>query len=746
MAPRPRPRLDRFRAALPGIDLRFQLVHGEPVGPIAGVDQAIRFGRPAEGSSPLVEHLLHERYDSLDPQSRFLLEVVAVARVPTSVEVALRVAGTPDGSKAIVALCNQRLLRQSGLAGSHRVEVWHDRIRETLVETLSSEQQVQIHQRFIRDWEEHQPDVVSEPGADAVPYVLHLDAVYRLDQDAVDHERLLDLHHAVGIATRNARAYSSSVNALRRAVAMLPDDGWEQDRARNWAIQLSLAHSLLLDTLFDEVLVLVEDMRPHATTVEERLGVVRIRLQALVARYRMTEALDVAIEALSGFGVNLPRSPGTLATVAALARTHIALRGHTDASLRELPVMTHPESLAALKIMRSVVAPAYIAAPDLFPVLALQMVRTSVKHGLAGDGAVGWATYGMVLASVLGLVEQGVERGRFALHVVDRVGAEDQRAAVLALYGGFIQHWTEPVDATLETLAAGQQAGLAVGELEFAGVCADVHAYYHWFGGKPLDEVFEVSTRAIDVLTRIGQEHPRSVVLRLVQLTANLSGRGSGPPWELNGRWFDGPAVLAQHIEAEDQSSKASLLYFRALLTFMFGDLDATERDLDEAEPDMDALMSTLNHTAFFFLRALTFFARASTQTGLRRWQTVRRARAAAKAVQRGAKACPANHAHAWMLLEAERSHVAGRPLEADYAAAAARASEDGFLHHAALAWECGARALLSTDADAAQRCWHKARDAWSAWGATSRIQFMPAQPLPWPVRRLPSWPEATTT
>lgn len=41
------PRLDRFRAACPGIDLRFQLVHGEPVGPLAGVDLAIRFDMPA---------------------------------------------------------------------------------------------------------------------------------------------------------------------------------------------------------------------------------------------------------------------------------------------------------------------------------------------------------------------------------------------------------------------------------------------------------------------------------------------------------------------------------------------------------------------------------------------------------------------------------------------------------------------------------------------------------------------------
>lgn len=39
------PRFDLFRQAFPEIDLRFQLVHGEPVGPLEGVDFGIRYNR-----------------------------------------------------------------------------------------------------------------------------------------------------------------------------------------------------------------------------------------------------------------------------------------------------------------------------------------------------------------------------------------------------------------------------------------------------------------------------------------------------------------------------------------------------------------------------------------------------------------------------------------------------------------------------------------------------------------------------
>lgn len=39
------PRFTQFRQAFPGIDLRFQLIHGEPMGPFEGVDFGIGFGR-----------------------------------------------------------------------------------------------------------------------------------------------------------------------------------------------------------------------------------------------------------------------------------------------------------------------------------------------------------------------------------------------------------------------------------------------------------------------------------------------------------------------------------------------------------------------------------------------------------------------------------------------------------------------------------------------------------------------------
>ncbi|HEV7251892.1 MAG TPA: LysR substrate-binding domain-containing protein [Mesorhizobium sp.] len=55
------PRFDRFHQALPEIDLRFQLVRGEPTGPVENVDFAVRYNQPSNGelhSWPLIEEVV----------------------------------------------------------------------------------------------------------------------------------------------------------------------------------------------------------------------------------------------------------------------------------------------------------------------------------------------------------------------------------------------------------------------------------------------------------------------------------------------------------------------------------------------------------------------------------------------------------------------------------------------------------------------------------------------------------------
>src|SRR5207249_1385475 len=84
--------------------------------------------------------VLWARVQSLPAEARRLLEVVAAAGRPVSLEDACRAADVEgDGPRALAALRSARLLRATGQADRGAVETYHDRVRETVTARLSDE-------------------------------------------------------------------------------------------------------------------------------------------------------------------------------------------------------------------------------------------------------------------------------------------------------------------------------------------------------------------------------------------------------------------------------------------------------------------------------------------------------------------------------------------------------------------------------------------------------------------------------
>jgi hypothetical protein len=85
----------------------------------------------------------------LAPESRRLLELVAVAGRPLPVAVALRAADAQGGGQhLLVKLTSQNLLRVSGLRPESEIEIYHDRIREPMIDGLSTEELRAHHGRL----------------------------------------------------------------------------------------------------------------------------------------------------------------------------------------------------------------------------------------------------------------------------------------------------------------------------------------------------------------------------------------------------------------------------------------------------------------------------------------------------------------------------------------------------------------------------------------------------------------------
>ena len=91
--------------------------------------------------------MLEERIRQLPPGSRSLLNVLAVARRPVNEEVALSAAGIKgDPLQLLTTLRTSQFVRSGGTG--YGVELYHDRIGETLASLLDDNERRQIHRRL----------------------------------------------------------------------------------------------------------------------------------------------------------------------------------------------------------------------------------------------------------------------------------------------------------------------------------------------------------------------------------------------------------------------------------------------------------------------------------------------------------------------------------------------------------------------------------------------------------------------
>ncbi len=121
-----------------------------------------------EGNAFRLDSMILERVGSLPPESRRLLQVVALAGDPLPQRALAAAAGLVLGSeeweRGISALVEESMVRRRGRQGSDLVEPYHDRIREVVSGSLDEATSRQLNARLaqaVEQWDHERSDMLA---------------------------------------------------------------------------------------------------------------------------------------------------------------------------------------------------------------------------------------------------------------------------------------------------------------------------------------------------------------------------------------------------------------------------------------------------------------------------------------------------------------------------------------------------------------------------------------------------------
>ena len=547
-----------------------------------------------------------------------------------------------------------------------------------------------------------------------------------LDQisSPAEQTELAELNLVAGHRAKAAAAYEQAYQYVQIGVGLLGDDGWSQHYTLSLALYVEAAEVAYLSGHFDEMLFYSGTVLQHAQTEIDKVKVYTVRLLASSAQGDHPEAIRTGREVLALLGVRLPEQPSQADILHELEATQQVLAGRSVEELRDLPQMTNPRQLAAVRILLDLFQAAYQVQPELYPLIVFQIVNLSVEYGNAPLSARGYAGYGMILCSV-GDIDTGYRFGQLALGVLEKLDAQEIEASTIFLVHAFVTHWKEHIRETLQPLLDAYRVGLETGDTNFGGLAAFDYVFQVYWMGKSLTDLEPEMAVYSQAVGQLKQVQTQGLVDLYRQVVVNLR-TPQETPGLLVGEYFNEEQLLPFLRETQNANGLSEIFINKMVLCYLFGDITNALAHAKITEQYLDGLVGTPAVPIFYFYDALGLLACYAETAESEQQKLLERVASHSERLQHWARAAPMNYAHKLDLVEAERARVEGALATAreayDRAIDAARVQ--GYVNEEALANELAAKFYLACGRD--RVALHYLRDAHYAylrWGANAKVK-----------------------
>ncbi|MBA3460884.1 MAG: protein kinase [Deltaproteobacteria bacterium] len=317
---------------------------------------------PGAAAGVKMEDLVRMRAQRLSPDCQAMLAVSAIAARPLSVEIAAHAAGVVGGHDEAATLSAERLATLRQVGGEMILHPAHDYVRTAVLGGLDTESKAGWHEAIARAFE-----AVQGPA--------------QLDQTAVV-EHWLAAGYPENAATHAVAAALKAEEALafRRAAELyqiaLTFGPWDAVGQRD--LMSRKAHALVCAGSLDEAATLYG----HAAQLlpdDESIDLERLRVEALLRRGRLDEALPAAERLLGLIGIRIPLNARASRTKLATQWMQMKLRGldFTERDVTEIP----PAKLLVTDVLYSVASGLAFADPTLGRVVQSELIRAALDAG-----------------------------------------------------------------------------------------------------------------------------------------------------------------------------------------------------------------------------------------------------------------------------------------------------------------------------------------------------------------------------
>ena len=603
----------------------------------------------------------------------------------------------------------------------------HDRIQQAAYSLIPPDDKQAVHWKVGQLLLQHTPQPILQKKIFDIVNQLNF-GIEAIDVQ-LEKDKLAQLNLIAGKKAKASAAWKPAWNYLSIGINCLSADSWLRQYDLSLALYVETVEAAILSGHVEEMEKLANLVLQQATSLLDQVKVYEVKIQAYTAQNKPLEAIETALSVLKLLGIRFPKKPTKLNILLELMKTKLSLVGKRVEDLIDLPLMTNPDKLAAMRILSSVVSAAHFASPELLPLMAFKQVNLSIKYGNTSVSSCAYATYGLILSGeTVGDIETGYQFGKLAILLLDKFNTKELTARTIFIVNYFVKHWKEHLRETLNPLQNAYSIALETGDLEYAAYSVCVYCYHSYVLGKELAKVEAEMAMYSNTLSQLKQETSYYYNQLNRQVLLNLMGQAEDKCL-LIGENYDETKMLPLHREANAQNLCRSVYFYKLFLCYLFQDYQQAIENAKSAEKYTDSAVGTI--PLYHFYNSLVHLALYSDAPKSEQKLILQKVKANQKKIKKWAQFAPMTHLHKFYLVEAERHRVLGEKTKAIdcYDRAIALAKEHEYLNEEALANELAAKFYIAWGKDqVAQAYMTNAYYCYLRWGATAKMTDLKRQ------------------
>ena len=600
----------------------------------------------------------------------------------------------------------------------------HDRVREAAYSLIEQEKKEEVHLSIGRLLWARSGAIPRDE--DLLEIVCHLNQSLRGITDPAEQAGLAALDLRAGKKVKAATAYQAAAGYFDAGAALLGDAGWESAYELCFALHVESVECAFLSEESEQTEARFEVILRRAKTDLERARIHNLRMVLYATRASFADAVNAGLSGLALLGVTMPEAPAERQAAFGVGLGTVAknLGGRRIADLVDAEELASPTRRAAIQILCDLALPIFYVSPDLYGLVVLEQVNTSLEHGPSDISPMGYMAHGFMLAAMLGQPTEGYAFGALALALHERLPNAALNCKLNLVFAGYF-YLREPVREVVSLYERACKTALEAGDYFYLASASYYGLAVRFALGFQLDDVRAELAKAHAIAQRTRDITSAQVLLVVKQALANLQGQTRGRS-TLSDDSFDEESFLATLSEKEHGITLAFFHLFKLHLQYLHGDYAGAVASAAEAEPRSASIFGHYYATRIHFYACLAHLRLPPASTPeeeAQRGESIARHKARTAAL---AAVCPRNFQHELVLIEAEEARVAGKSTEAlelyDRAITLAKAND--FPHDEALANELAARVYLAVGKDKLARPYMTdAHLGYLAWGATAKAE-----------------------